>query len=327
MIDAFDAVLFDLDGVIYLGPEPIPGAAAGVQGLRDRNVAIGFVTNNAARSPRQVAEHLSALGVTATEADVVTSSQAGARLLAEHVPPGSKTLIIGTEALAEQVSLVGLEPVFDLSEMPAAVIQGYHPNLFWPVLEDACVAIQHGAVWVATNTDSTRPTERGIVPGNGAAVAAVRMAVDVDPLVAGKPYRPLIEEAIRRTGARNALFVGDRLDTDIEGAHAFGIASAMVLTGAHGVPELLAAHRLARPTLLLVDLLELFQPSRVAEPITGGFRCRGAEARVVANTLQVDGPTGTPAQLADAAWAAATACWAAADAGVPVDPTSWPVAP
>ncbi|MGJ3509281.1 HAD-IIA family hydrolase [Enemella sp. A6] len=323
MIEAFDAVLFDLDGVIYLGPQPVAGAAEGVRGLRDRKIAIGFVTNNAARSPREVAEHLTALGVAATETDVVTSSQAGARLLAEQVPAGSKVLIIGTEALAEQVALVGLEPVHDLTEMPAAVIQGYHPNLYWPLLEEACVAIQHGAVWVATNTDSTRPTERGIVPGNGAAVAAVRTAVDVDPLVAGKPHRPLIDEAVRRTGASNALFVGDRLDTDIEGAHAVGLASAMVLTGAHGVRDLLAAHPGARPTMLLVDLPEMFEPARVAEPIEGGFRCRAAEARVLEGTLRVVGPEDTPARAADAAWAAANACWAAADAGIAVDRNGW----
>lgn len=322
MIEQYDAVLFDLDGVIYLGPTAIPGAATAVGDLRARQVTVGFVTNNAARSPQAVADHLTSLGVAATAPDVVTSAQAGARLLAEHLPAGAKVLVVGTQDLALEVTQVGLVPVDDLSSEPVAVVQGFNPQLTWEQVENACEAIHRGALWVATNTDSTRPTDRGIMPGNGSMVAAVQMAVGKEPLVAGKPYRPLIEAAVHRTQARNALFVGDRLDTDIEGAQACGLASAMVLTGAHGAADLLHAGPQARPTHLLVDLSELFVSARVAAPRGDGFACAAAQVRVIEGRISFEGPTDTASQRADLLWAAAHTCWAAHDAGQVVDLTS-----
>lgn len=319
MIEQYDAVLFDLDGVIYLGPQAVPAAADAVQGLRDQQITIGFVTNNAARSPSAVADHLSSLGVDAAAADVVTSAQAGARLLADQLPAGTRVLILGTQDLAHEVEQVGLTPVFDLAANPEAVIQGFNPELTWEQLENACEAIHRGALWVATNTDGTRPTDRGIMPGNGSMVAAVQAAVGKDPLVAGKPFRPLIDEAVRRTNARNALFVGDRLDTDIEGAQACGLDSAMVLTGAHGAEELLAAEPHRRPTHLLVDLSELFSPSRTVEPIPQGHRCREVESRAVDGRLEINGSVATDAERADLIWAAAHTCWAAHERGEVLD--------
>lgn len=322
MIEQYDAVLFDLDGVIYLGPKPVPGAADAVRELRARQVTIGYVTNNAARSPQAVADHLTSLGVTASAPDVVTSAQAGARLLAERLPVGSKVLIMGTEDLAHEVAQVGLVPVDDLSSAPVAVVQGFNPQLTWEQVENACEAIHDGALWVATNTDSTRPTDRGIMPGNGSMVAAVQMAVGKEPLVAGKPYRPLIEAAVQRTQAHNALFVGDRLDTDIEGAQACGLESAMVLTGAHGALDLLNAAPQARPTHLLVDLSELFTPTRVVTPLADGFACAAAQVCLIDGHLNFEGPTDTASQRADLLWAAAHTCWAAHDAGQLVDATA-----
>lgn len=322
MIEQYDAVLFDLDGVIYLGPKPVPGAADAVRELRARQVTIGYVTNNAARSPQAVADHLTSLEVSATSADVVTSAQAGARLLAEHLPSGAKVLIMGTDDLAHEVAHVGLVPVYDVSSAPDAVVQGFNPQLTWEQVENACEAIHQGALWVATNTDSTRPTDRGIMPGNGSMVAAVQMAVGKAPLVAGKPYRPLIEEAVHRTDATNALFVGDRLDTDIEGAQACGLDSAMVLTGAHGAADLLHAHAQARPTHLLVDLSELFVPARTVTRLDDGFECAAATVRLIDGALVVDGPTETAAQRADLLWAAAHTCWVAHDVAQVVDVTA-----
>ena len=120
---------------------------------------------------------------------------------------------------------------------PVAVIQGYGFNLAWQELNEAAIAIQRGAHWVATNIDPTRPTDRGLVPGNGAAVAAVKMAVRAEPEVAGKPYRPLLDDTVERLGAHHPLFVGDRLDTDIAGAVNAGLDSMFVLSGSHQVPK------------------------------------------------------------------------------------------
>ncbi|MVA75592.1 HAD-IIA family hydrolase [Auraticoccus sp. F435] len=318
LADRHDVVLFDLDGVVYLGPQPVPGAAEGIAALRAGGTRVAFVTNNAARTPRSVAEHLVQLGVEAGEEDVITSAQAGARLLAEHLPAGATVLVVGAESLRQEVLAQGLVPVESADDRPAGVIQGYDPTLAWPRLNEAAHAVQRGALWVATNTDSNRPTDRGLVPGHGTAVAAVRAAVDVDPLVAGKPSPPLLQEAVRRTGATRPVFVGDRLDTDVAGAVAAGMPSVLVLSGSHGRRQLLAAPPGQRPDHLARDLRGLLQPARDVELSDGTASCAGVEVSEVAGALAV--PAGLdPEQQLAAVWAAAALAWRAADAGRQLD--------
>ena len=177
LIDAYDAALFDLDGVVYLGPVAVAGAAEGIAALRARGTRLGFVTNNAARPPAVVAAHLVELGIAASAEDVVTSAQAGADLVRDRFGAGVKVLIVGGDGVADAVAEAGLIGVWSADDAPVAVLQGYGFDLTWQQLNEAAIAIQRGAHWVATNTDPTRPTERGLVPGNGAAVAAVAMAV------------------------------------------------------------------------------------------------------------------------------------------------------
>ena len=201
LADSYDAALFDLDGVVYLGPVAVEGASEGVRALRERGTRVGFVTNNAARPPVAVAEHLVELGIAATADDVVTSAQAGAQLVALRFPAGSKVLAVGGSGVWEALDEVGLVGVRSADDGPVAVLQGFGFDLTWQQLNEAAIAIHRGAHWVATNVDPTRPTDRGIVPGNGAAVDAVRQAVSVDPEVAGKPYRPLVDATVARLGA------------------------------------------------------------------------------------------------------------------------------
>lgn len=319
IIDAYDAALFDLDGVIYLGPEPVPGAAEGVAGLRARGAKIGFVTNNAARTPASVAEHLRDLGIDAKTSDVVTSAQAGAHLLRERFGAGAKVLVVGGGGVWAALAEAGLTGVRSADENPVAIIQGWSSDLLWEQLNEAAVAINRGAHWLATNTDMTRPTDRGIVPGNGAAVAAVRVAVDVDPEVAGKPYRPLFAETIDRIGAVKPIFVGDRLDTDINGAVALGIDSMMVLTGAHGAAELLAAGPDARPTYLGWDLGALLGPGLVVTIDGDRATCAGTTAVADGGLLKLAVPPGKGPECVTALWAAANLAWTYADAGHPLD--------
>ncbi|MGO1973206.1 MAG: HAD-IIA family hydrolase [Propionibacteriaceae bacterium] len=319
LVDGYDAALFDLDGVVYLGPEPVPGAADGLARLRRRDVTIGFVTNNAARPPVAVARHLVDLGIDAQAEDIVTAAQAGAALLGEHVPAGAPVLVVGTEALATEVRRVGLRVVTRLDQHPVAVIQGYDPQLQWSDLSLAAHAIQRGALWVATNTDSTRPTDLGLVPGNGAAVAVVGTAVDREPLVAGKPYRPLMEATLRRTGAAQAIFVGDRLDTDVAGAVAVGIDSLFVLTGAHGLADLVEAGPDQRPTHLGADLSALLDPARRAELAGDEVRCGRVTASVREGAAVLTGDLDTDEALLDGAWALAQLAWQYADAGHSLD--------
>ena len=143
--------------------------------------------------------------------------------------PGAKVLAVGGAGVWDALAEEGLVGVRSAEDQPVAVMQGWGAELTWDHLNEAAIAIHRGAHWVATNTDPTRPTDRGIVPGNGAAVAAVRMAVNTEPEVAGKPYRPLLDETVQRLGATRPIFVGDRLDTDIAGANAAGLDSLLVL--------------------------------------------------------------------------------------------------
>ena len=140
-----------------------------------------FVTNNASRGADEVAEHLRELGFTAAPDDVVTSAQSAARLLAEQLPAGAKVLVVGTDALAAEVRDVGLTPVRQFADEPVAVVQGHSPETGWPDLAEAALAIRAGALWVAANVDKTLPSERGLLPGNGSMVAALRTATDSEP--------------------------------------------------------------------------------------------------------------------------------------------------
>ncbi len=316
VIDVYDAALFDLDGVVYLGSVVVPGAAEGIAALRERGARVGFVTNNAARSPGVVADHLVELGIPAESADVVTSAQAAARLVRDRFGAGARVLVVGGEGVRGALADAGLTGVDSADDGPVAVVQGFGLDLTWQQLNEAAVAIHRGAHWVATNTDPTRPTDRGIVPGNGAAVAAVQMAVSATPEVAGKPYRPLLDDTVARLGAGRSIFVGDRLDTDIAGAIAAGLDSMLVLSGSHGAPELLAADPQSRPTHLGRDLRALLEPPRIVLEAGGAYRCGGATARLVDGRIELEGAA---PPLVDALWAAAHLAWTATDQGHPAD--------
>ena len=253
-LDGYDAVLLDVDGTVIRGAETVPEAPDVINELRQAGYAVQFVTNNASRTPDEIAEHLTALGVPTAAADIVTSGQAAGALLANRLPPDAAVLIVGADALAAEVRLVGLTPVTAASEDPVAVVQGHSPRTGWTQLAEACLAIRGGAMWVACNVDRTLPTERGLLPGNGAMVAALQAATDREPTVAGKPARPLLDTAMERAGAQRPLVVGDRLDTDIAGARAAELDSLLVLSGVADAVALLAAPPEHRPSHLGADL-------------------------------------------------------------------------
>ena len=254
LLDQYDALLLDLDGTVYRGGAAVDGAEPAIRAAHQAGVAIRYVTNNASRSPAEVADHLNHLGIPAKEDEVSTSGQAAAGMLVDRVPQGAEVLILGTEALAAEVETRGLTPVRTANPAVAAVIQGLSQQLGWADLAEAAIAIRAGALWVACNTDVTLPTERGLLPGNGALVAALAAATDQKPLVAGKPARPLMDDAIRAAGASHPLAIGDRLDTDIEGALNVGIDALLVLTGVSTATDLLAAPPNLRPHYVAADL-------------------------------------------------------------------------
>lgn len=265
LLTRHDVLLADLDGTLYAGPVAVPGAVEAVLDASRRGVRTAYVTNNASRSPADVAGHLAELGFPATTEDVVTSSQAAAAMLAQQLPAGAKVLIVGTDALAAEVTGVGLA-VTDQAADAVAVVQGHSPDTGWRLLAEATVALRAGALWVACNLDPTLPTERGPLPGNGSMVAALRSATGLEPQVAGKPAPALLETAARQTGARAALMIGDRLDTDVEGGRAAGMATLLVLTGVSDATELLAAPAARRPDYIGADMGALLRDAAELAP-------------------------------------------------------------
>jgi glycerol-1-phosphatase len=265
LLDIYDALLLDLDGTVYRGSEAVPGAAGAVKAARENGTAVRFVTNNASRSPQDVADHLTVMGVTATSAEVNTSSQAAGTVLAERLQPGDEVLIVGTSALADIVESVGLRAVRTFTDNVKAVVQGMSRDTGYRDLAEAALAIRGGALWVACNMDPTLPTERGELPGNGSMVAALRTATGQEPVVAGKPARPLMDEAITSADANAPLVVGDRLDTDIAGAVTAEVDALLVLSGVTTPAELLAAPAWLRPRYVSASIGDVCGPAEGLE--------------------------------------------------------------
>ena len=308
LVEHYDAVILDLDGVVYVGDTAVDGVAQVLATARQRDVTIAFVTNNASRTPESIAAALTGLGVQAEPDDVVTSAQAAARAVADRVPPGSPVLVIGAEGLLSAVRQTGLVPVDSSDADPVAVVQGFGPDVGWQQLTEGAVAIRQGAIWVASNTDLTLPTARGPAPGNGAFVNALAAAVGTRPaVVAGKPHRPLFDETIRRTGSRLPLVVGDRLDTDIEGAVNCGADSLLVLTGVTDVPSLLKAAPGQRPSYVAWTLEGLVSAHEVPSRSGADWRLGSWVGSVIGGRLQVSGPP--QAEPDDALRLATTAAW------------------
>ena len=284
---AYDAALLDLDGVVYRGTATIEHAAASIAAARSAGMRMAFVTNNASRTPENVAALIKAVGVEATVDEVVTSAQAAARLLAQRLAPGSPVLVVGGEGLRSAVAGAGLTAVESADDAPAAVVQGYAPDLTYAQLAEGALAIRRGAFWVASNLDSTIPTPRGLMPGNGALVALVRTATGAEPVSAGKPARPLHDEAVARTSSRAPLVVGDRLDTDIEGAVAVGAHSLLIMTGVTTVSELLAAPLGARPSYVGLDLRSLLLPQPAVAVDGTHAVCDGVTAAAEGRAIRI----------------------------------------
>ncbi|MGW1056249.1 HAD-IIA family hydrolase [Streptomyces sp. NPDC001118] len=307
--EAYDTALLDLDGVVYAGGSAIAHAVDSLAVARSGGMHLAYVTNNALRTPDTVAEHLTELGIPTGADDVITSAQAVARLISEQVPAGARVLVVGGEGLRAALRERGLAPVESADDDPAAVVQGYGgPDLAWGRFAEASYAVARGVPWFASNTDLTIPSGRGIAPGNGAAVAVVRIATGKEPQVAGKPLPPMHKETILRTGAERPLVVGDRLDTDIEGAFNGGVDSLLVLTGVTDGAQLLAAPPRHRPTFVDADLRGLLTGQPEVVPLVEGFRCGGFTATAGADRMELEGegePLDGLRALCAAAWTAA----------------------
>jgi HAD superfamily hydrolase (TIGR01450 family) len=303
-LDGADVLLLDLDGVVYRGSAAVPHAIEVLRTVERGGTRLGYITNNAARRPEVVAEQLRGLGLPCEDEQIVTSPQAAARMLAERLEPAARVLVIGGDGLSSVVRAAGFTVLTSADDHPDAVVQGFSPDLGWRDLAEASFALADPAVlWVATNMDWTLPVERGIAPGNGTLVSAVHSAVGRLPVVAGKPETPLFETAVDRFGSRSPFFVGDRLDTDIAGAVAARMPSALVLTGIDGPKELLAAPERSRPDFVLGDLRGLVEPYPEVVRKREGFAVGSAWVRVRGGEVEI-AREGHPLDLIRAACAA-----------------------
>jgi HAD superfamily hydrolase (TIGR01450 family) len=306
LIDSFDSLLLDLDGVVYRGKQAVVSAVESITRVRQMGKPVGYITNNASRTPAQIAEQLRELGIAVREREIIGAAKAAAKLLASRIPAPSKVLVVGGEGLSDEVAALGFSLVSSSDQRPEAVIQGLSPDVGWRELAEAAFAIQKGAIWIATNQDWTLPLERGFAPGNGTLVGAVHAAVGILPEFAGKPFRPIFDSALVELGFQNPLVIGDRLDTDIKGAVGAGLQSAAVLTGIAGNQELLGAKSDERPNYILSDLSELFLPYPPLKRSKTAVNCGASEVQIVGDRLMLS--SGNPTAI-DTIRAAADLVW------------------
>ena len=317
-----DCVLFDLDGVVYHGPEPISGAAEGINFLHDQSIPVNYVTNNATRTAEVVAEHISTLGISTTPAEVTTSAQVLAGRLAERFGTGALIYLVGTTGLAAALESEGLTLTHNLDEGPVAIAQGLDPGITYESIVRACEAITSGIEWWATNPDYSMVGPRSRVPGNGAFIDMLSKLTGAEPTVVGKPSPHMMEFAARRIGAKRPLMVGDRLDTDIEGGNSAGFETALVLTGVHDIHDALRASPGLRPTYILPSLRGL--PKLIDAEDTHGSadgEHGSAGARIVDGELHLDDSAHVGAAIVEDALRLA---WEAMDRGEDVAPGNLP---
>jgi glycerol 3-phosphatase-2 len=260
LAEAFQGVVFDLDGVVYLGDQVVPAAPEALDQVRGLGVRIAFVTNNSYRPPDLVVERLNRLGVKAAAGEVLTSAQATVRLLGGRDGlEGTRVMVVGGPGLRQALEGAGARLVDGQAWRDAEVVTvGFDPELTYAKVRDATLAIRAGARFVGSNPDTTLPTPDGVWPGAGATLALLRASTGVEPEVAGKPERALLDTAAAAIGAGPYLMVGDRVDTDLDGAHRLGWSTALVLSGVTrlaDLPDLVTA-----PDHVLRDVGGLLDP-------------------------------------------------------------------
>lgn len=303
--DAYDAFLLDLDGVLFRGPEPIPGAAEAVAELRRRGARVVFLTNNSSRTPARVAEMLRGMGFEATPEDVMTSALAAARAVVAAVRDDgadATAFVIGEEGIRAALRQAGIEVLDGDPERTGFVVVGWDRGVTYDRLRTASVLVRAGARLVATNADATYPAPGGeLWPGAGALLAAVKTASGTPATVVGKPQPGLFEAALERAGTRRALVVGDRVETDLAGAGGTGLDGAVVFSGAAGPADLLDAD--VEPVAAMADVrgllddLPLRRP-RLARP-EDRDALRGLLGRSGLDPAEMDGDLGGSVLLDD----------------------------
>ena len=257
LIDAYDCVLLDLDGVVYLGKTPIANAVKAIKELQAKKVNIAIITNNGSVTAKSVSKWMKDFGLDFKASSIVTSSQTLCWYLQEKYPKGSKVLVVGSQGLKESVTEAGFKVVLKADKEPLVVVNGIDADILQKDLAEMCYAIAAGVDWVSTNGDYTFPTEKGLAPGNGAFNALITSITGKSPLLMGKPQPHMFKQAAQLFSAQNPIVVGDRLDTDIQGANNAGYKSLCVLTGVSDMTQIQHASPSTTPTYVGKDLSAL----------------------------------------------------------------------
>ncbi|MDD7384995.1 MAG: HAD-IIA family hydrolase [Actinomycetaceae bacterium] len=334
LYEAYDGALCDLDGVCYLGSEPIPYAAESIAATQQAGLRYVFLTNNASRTHIDIAEQLAGFGIQVDPHQIYGSADAALRLAADMLPGGASILLVGGDGLREAASSYDFRYVTSADDHPMAVIHGWYPEVDWAALSEVALAIRAGARYIATNVDPTIPRERGGMIGQGSLVAAVENSTGVNALSGGKPAAGIFEQAAQRGKLARPVVIGDGLSTDLAGAHHAGYDSIHVLTGVTQARDICLADAETRPSYVLRDLRGLLQPypqvrvgvsDGISRASVGAWSAQVSEREVVVSsdegaalTLDVD-----PLPV-DAYRALAYAWWNAADRGIAVHASMLP---
>ena len=251
-------LLCDMDGVLFRGADPLPGAAEFIAWLRESGVRFQLITNNSTATPATNVAMLGRLGIRVNEGEILTSSIATALYLKESGARGQAVYVIGEEGLITALESAGMH-LTEVPEEAAWVVAGLDREVTYARLRDASFAIEHGARFVATNADGSLPVEWGKIPGAGALQAAITTTTGKEPKVIGKPEPLMLTLGMERIhgSAASTAMLGDRLDTDIEAAHRCGIPSILVLTGISSEHDAQASSH--RPTFVYDDLPHLMR--------------------------------------------------------------------
>lgn len=317
---AYGLALLDLDGVVYRGKNPVDYASEAITKAQQAGMTVEYTTNNSSRYQQTVADQLQGFGLEVEPWQIITSSVVAARMVARAVPKGAKVLIVGAGHLREELEKQGLVVVDRVEDNPAAVVQGWYPEVGWNELANASYAVERGAQYFVTNRDLTIPRELGIAPGSGSLIQAVITATGVEPVAsAGKPEAAMYDEArllASHDGATlvpkdRCLAIGDRLDTDIEAGNRGGYDSLVVLTGVADPEQLMLAPAHLRPTYISRDLRDLHvaMPQLVRVSDTE-WRCENATAELAGDEVRV-----SDVHDINALRAACNLLWSLADGG------------
>lgn len=248
------SLIVDIDGVLWHGTEQLPGVVPFLEFLQNRSIKFIIATNNSARPVSAIRRRLQDLGISVTEQQVLTSAQATALFLPRIAAPGARVLVVGGEGIAAELDRAGYVLV---DTNAGVVVVGLDTDLTYEKLKAATFEIRRGALFVGTNGDRTFPIADGLAPGAGAILAALVAATDREPTVIGKPERPMFDLAVERMQAskETTAMLGDRLDTDVQGARNAGLLSILVLTGV--TSQELLMNSSIQPDFVFLNLVDL----------------------------------------------------------------------